>query len=153
MVRRIVTANNADGLSYFAADEIIDDRYTWWTFGDARLGHSPDDAPATLLPTTAPGIEPAPGGSKCTFFTIQPWKIRQTEIAGGAFPGLDPSGFHRTATLDYIMVAEGEVALLLDTAETIVRAGDMVVQRNTSHSWRVLGDTPVKLWGIMVSLV
>jgi quercetin dioxygenase-like cupin family protein len=153
MVRRVVTANNKQGKSYFAADDIVDDRYAWWTFGDHRLGHSPDDAPATLLPTTAPDIEPAPGGSKCTFFTIQPWKIRQEEIARGAFPGLDPSGFHRTATLDYIMVTEGEVTLMLDIGETVVRAGDMVVQRNTNHSWRVLGDMPVKLWGVMVSLV
>jgi quercetin dioxygenase-like cupin family protein len=51
------------------------------------------------------------------------------------------------------MVTEGEVTLMLDIGETVVRAGDMVVQRNTNHAWRVLGDQPVKLWGIMVSLV
>ena len=57
------------------------------------------------------------------------------------------------ATIDYIMVTEGEVTLLLDIGETLVRAGDLVIQRNTSHSWQVLGDQPAKLWGIMVSLV
>jgi hypothetical protein len=152
MVRRIVTANNAQGQSYIAADEITDERYSWWTFADNRLGPTAADAPA-WLPSTAPGIEPAPGGSKCNFVAIQPWNIRQAEIARGDYPGLDGDGFHRTATLDYIMVTEGEVTLMLDIGETVVRAGDMVVQRNTNHAWRVLGNQPVKLWGIMVSLV
>ena len=151
MIRRIVTANNAGGQSYIAAADIVEERYPWWTFGENRQGPTAADAPP-LLPSTAPGIEPPPGGTRCNFATIQPWAIRQAEIAAGRFPGLDTNGFHRTATIDYILVTEGEVTLLLDLGETVVRAGDMVIQRNTSHAWRVLSDRPVRLWGIMVSL-
>lgn len=42
---------------------------------------------------------------------------------------------HRTQTIDYGIVIEGELTLVLDQAETIVRAGDIVIQRGTSHAW------------------
>lgn len=42
---------------------------------------------------------------------------------------------HRTETVDYGIVLEGELTLLLDVGETIVRAGDIVIQRGTNHGW------------------
>lgn len=42
---------------------------------------------------------------------------------------------HRTETIDYGIVLEGEIVLILDEGETLVRAGDVVVQRGTSHAW------------------
>jgi uncharacterized cupin superfamily protein len=42
---------------------------------------------------------------------------------------------HRIETVDYGIVLEGELVLILDESETIVRAGDIVVQRGTSHAW------------------
>jgi mannose-6-phosphate isomerase-like protein (cupin superfamily) len=42
---------------------------------------------------------------------------------------------HRTETIDYGIVLEGELVLVLDEGETVVRAGDVVVQRGTSHAW------------------
>jgi hypothetical protein len=42
---------------------------------------------------------------------------------------------HRTETIDYGIVLEGEIALILDDSETIVHAGEIVVQRGTSHAW------------------
>ncbi len=42
---------------------------------------------------------------------------------------------HRTETIDYGIVLEGELVLILDESETIVRAGDVIVQRGTSHAW------------------
>jgi mannose-6-phosphate isomerase-like protein (cupin superfamily) len=42
---------------------------------------------------------------------------------------------HRTETIDYGIVLEGELVLVLDTVETVVRAGDVIVQRGTSHAW------------------
>jgi uncharacterized cupin superfamily protein len=42
---------------------------------------------------------------------------------------------HRTETIDYGLVLEGELVLILDEGETVVRAGDVVVQRGTSHAW------------------
>ena len=42
---------------------------------------------------------------------------------------------HRTQTIDYGIVLEGEITLIVDEGETVVRAGDIVVQRGTNHGW------------------
>ena len=42
---------------------------------------------------------------------------------------------HRTESLDYGIVLEGEITLILDIGETTVKAGDIVVQRGTNHGW------------------
>lgn len=42
---------------------------------------------------------------------------------------------HRTQTIDYGIVLEGELVLILDAGETTVRAGDIVIQRGTNHAW------------------
>ena len=42
---------------------------------------------------------------------------------------------HRTETIDYGIVLEGEITLIIDEGETVVRAGDIVIQRGTNHGW------------------
>jgi mannose-6-phosphate isomerase-like protein (cupin superfamily) len=42
---------------------------------------------------------------------------------------------HRTRTLDYVVVIEGELVLILDDSEMILKPGDVVVQRGTDHAW------------------
>jgi hypothetical protein len=42
---------------------------------------------------------------------------------------------HRTETVDYGIVLEGELTLIVDEGETVVRAGDIVIQRGTNHGW------------------
>jgi hypothetical protein len=42
---------------------------------------------------------------------------------------------HRTETLDYVAVIEGEVVLLLEDSEVLLRKSDVVVQRGTNHAW------------------
>jgi len=42
---------------------------------------------------------------------------------------------HRTETVDYGIVLQGEITLLVDIGEVTVRAGDIVVQRGTNHGW------------------
>jgi quercetin dioxygenase-like cupin family protein len=53
-----------------------------------------------------------------------------TYQAGASHPFM-----HRTETIDYGIVLEGELVLILDRGETTVRAGDIVVQRGTNHAW------------------
>jgi quercetin dioxygenase-like cupin family protein len=50
-------------------------------------------------------------------------------------PGASHPFMHRTETIDYGIVLEGEIVLILDQGETTVRAGDIVVQRGTNHAW------------------
>ena len=41
----------------------------------------------------------------------------------------------KTRTLDLCAVLEGEIVLVLDTQEVSLKAGDIVIQRGTSHAW------------------
>jgi hypothetical protein len=42
---------------------------------------------------------------------------------------------HRTETIDYGIVLQGEITLIVDADETVVRTGDVVIQRGTNHAW------------------
>jgi mannose-6-phosphate isomerase-like protein (cupin superfamily) len=42
---------------------------------------------------------------------------------------------HRTESIDYGIVLEGEITLIVDEGETTLHAGDIVVQRGTNHGW------------------
>jgi len=147
MTRRVVTANNSAGRSYVLSDESIEDMTLWETTTEDRLGGGLSD----LLHSSAPNLEPPRGGSRCMNVTLQPWKIMKPVLERGEIPGVDVNGFHRTETVDYIMMIDGEVTLLLDEDAVTLRAGDLVVQRNTNHAWQVHADAPAKFWGIMVA--
>jgi hypothetical protein len=149
MVRRVITGNNEQGRSYIAAEDTIAERALWQSVAGDPLGGMSDGRPTRLIPSTAPHIEPPRGGSRVLRVTIHPVN---GEAQKGDKPRLDPKVFHRTATVDYIMIVSGELILLLDEGEATLRAGDLLVQRNTNHAWANRGDEVVDFWGVMVSL-
>lgn len=52
------------------------------------------------------------------------------------FPPGYTSPIHRTLSLDFGVVLEGEIELLLDSGETrLLKRGDVAVQRGTNHAW------------------
>jgi mannose-6-phosphate isomerase-like protein (cupin superfamily) len=52
---------------------------------------------------------------------------------------------HRTQTLDYVVVIEGEVVLVLDDSEVTLEKSDVVVQRGTDHAWENRSDKLARL--------
>jgi quercetin dioxygenase-like cupin family protein len=63
-------------------------------------------------------------------------KIGAAEAATFKKAGEAPHPFmHRTQTIDYGIVLEGELVLIVDKGETLVKAGDIVIQRGTNHAW------------------
>jgi quercetin dioxygenase-like cupin family protein len=70
--------------------------------------------------------------------TIQPSKDPKPNLENRV-------GFHRTPGIAYCFMLTGEIVLLVDTQEIRVRAGDLVVERNTLHSWRNEGTVPVAM--------
>lgn len=78
-------------------------------------------------------------------------KIRINEFAPGF---LDERGLqspvHRTASVDYGIVVEGEITLVLDDSEVTLKAGDVVVQRGTDHAWANRGDVVAKVVFVLV---
>lgn len=81
-------------------------------------------------------VPPAPGGTK----------IRINEFPPGVV-----SPTHRTETVDYGIVLEGEVVLVLDhEQERVLKAGDVVVQRGTDHRWENRADRVARMAFILV---
>jgi quercetin dioxygenase-like cupin family protein len=58
---------------------------------------------------------------------------------------------HKTATVDYIIVLKGEIYAIMDKGETLLKAGDVLVQRGTNHSWSVRGNEPCIIAAVLVS--
>jgi len=60
------------------------------------------------------------------------------------------AAIHRTRSLDYVIVLEGEIDLLLDDGDVRLSAGDVVVQRGTNHAWINRGDAVCRLGMVFV---
>jgi hypothetical protein len=152
-IRRVVTGHNAQGKSYIVSDERIPSvargeagfLYLWATEQAQQLGPGSADEPRKLLPTTSPSVDPAPGGTRAYIATLPP-------KYNGKATHENRAGFHRSETLDYVFVLSGEITMLMDISEVRLKAGDLVLQRNTDHSWRVESDVPVSLLAFIVRI-
>ncbi len=49
---------------------------------------------------------------------------------------------HKTDTLDYIIILSGELYLILEESETLLKPGDIVIQQGTNHAWSNRSDKP-----------
>jgi mannose-6-phosphate isomerase-like protein (cupin superfamily) len=94
------------------------------------------------------GVPPPPNG---TVFRIVDFPPAST--AGGATPvdhdqvlismGIDPAtqGYsrhantHRTKSIDYAIVLDGEIDMLMDDSEVHIQSGDVLIQQCTNHAW------------------
>jgi hypothetical protein len=57
---------------------------------------------------------------------------------------------HRTQTLDYGIVLEGELTLIVDRGETTARAGDIIIQRGTNHAWANRSDKVCRVAFVLI---
>jgi quercetin dioxygenase-like cupin family protein len=60
------------------------------------------------------------------------------------------AGFHRTNTIDYVVVISGEMYALMDEGERLMRSGDVLVQRGTSHAWANRSKKAARLAFILI---
>jgi|SRR6478752_2943680 len=58
--------------------------------------------------------------------------------------------WHRTRTVDYVVVLSGEIDLMLDSEVVHLSAGDTVVQQATSHAWVNRGSEPCRLLFVLM---
>jgi mannose-6-phosphate isomerase-like protein (cupin superfamily) len=156
-VRRIVTGHDGEGKSV-----VIDDgpppRSVTLGGESGTTFHELWSTRATPAPIdrrsgepAEPGISllPPKGGTRIRILDIPPddgtvaalpreaVKALFEAIGAGHALAEDPPHplMHRTETIDYGIVLEGELVLILDEGETVVTAGDVIVQRGTSHAW------------------
>jgi hypothetical protein len=100
-------------------------------------------------------VVPGPGGTSLHFVRFPPASVfsdpsfdaeAARDEALIRLPGLadhfekeDPA-MHKTNTVDYSVVYEGEIWMELDNSETLhLKRGDVVVQNGTRHAWRNKG--------------
>lgn len=57
---------------------------------------------------------------------------------------------HRTDSVDYAIILQGEIDMLLDDSEVHLKAGDIVVQRGTNHAWANRGTQPCIIAFVLV---
>ncbi len=145
--RRVVTGHDAGGRSVFTADGPVPAahdragrRAVLRAVGDRRDAGPDRRGPGRhrRAPTrrwTRSPVPPAPNGTK----------LRINEFPPGVV-----SPVHRTQSVDYGIVLDGEVVLVLDDSETVLRAGDVVVQRGTSHRWENRSDATARMAFILI---
>jgi quercetin dioxygenase-like cupin family protein len=78
-------------------------------------------------------------------------RVRVTDIPPTK-PGAEPF-MHRTNSIDYLHVLEGEITMLLDDPEHVVvlRKGDTIVQRATNHAWVNRTDAHCRVLVVMIA--
>jgi uncharacterized cupin superfamily protein len=52
---------------------------------------------------------------------------------------------HRTETIDYIVMLDGEIDMDMDDSTVKLRAGDVMVQRGTNHAWVNRSKAPARM--------
>ncbi len=57
---------------------------------------------------------------------------------------------HKTSTLDYAIILTGEVYLMLDDDEVLMRAGDVCIQRATNHVWSNRSDAVCRIAFVLI---
>jgi len=66
------------------------------------------------------------------------------------FPPGGGSPMHATDTIDYLVVVSGEVFFITETGETLLRAGDVLVDRGALHAWRNDSDQPCRIMNVLL---
>ena len=124
--RRVVTGHDEHGVSVFASDGPVP---VVRTAPDGALFCEIWSTAATPAPIAAAEPDPAQGA------LAVPPPPNGTKIRINVLPPGTVSPMHRTQSVDYGIVLDGEVVLVLDDSETTLRPGDVAVQRGTSHRW------------------
>jgi mannose-6-phosphate isomerase-like protein (cupin superfamily) len=57
---------------------------------------------------------------------------------------------HRTESVDYGIVIDGEMTLVLDDSEVLLKQGSVVVQRGTNHAWANRSGRPCRMLFVLV---
>jgi hypothetical protein len=163
-VRRIVTGENDAGRSMIVSD------------GPARNIALPAHSPmvAQVLWATgegaAPGDDPAPEGHVFGFHSdggtilrIVDFPPDETCNSEQVLTFLDENDvrdrerprhfwFHKTPSLDYAIVLDGEIYAMLDEGEALMQAGDVLIQRATNHSWSNRSGRNCRMAFVLIAL-
>jgi hypothetical protein len=131
--RRVVTGHDSAGKSIVVSDGTPPQNHSWKgrTVGADFFEIWNDTNPVPLLTSVQ---EREPTEREFTLMPVAGHLLRIIDV----YPlseGGSRTVMHRTKTLDYALVIEGEVVLILEDSEVILKKSDIVVQRGTNHAW------------------
>jgi len=169
-IRRIVSGHNAEGKSVFIIDDkvgvpagrrsstgtsVVELWQTDSTPADNSGDRDPTDHPFRLPPPANGSVfrvvEYPPDKARFAAMSAQEWSSDAKNQgyhrdAGNA----RHAGFHKTDTIDYAIVIEGEIVALMDEGEKLMKQGDVLIQRGTSHAWANRTDKPARVAFILI---
>jgi quercetin dioxygenase-like cupin family protein len=73
-----------------------------------------------------------------------------TRFAVIDFPPGNHAHMHRTETIDYVIVLEGEIDMDMDDSTVTLKAGDIMVQRGTNHAWANRGTARARVAFVLI---
>ncbi len=172
-IHRVVTGHDADGRAVVASNGPLPTvaeiaaipgtvfHEVWATTGaPAPVDNGPD-------PTLGPLMLPPPKhGTRIRFVDIPPdtadFLAHGAQRMGEAFAQIGDVAastvqadsphplMHRTESVDYGIVIEGEMTLVLDDSEVLLKPGSVVVQRGTNHAWANRSGRPCRMLFVLV---
>lgn len=172
--RRVVTGHDADGKAILISDapptraQLVGGPggptfyEIWHTLETPALIHyQPDDSDEAGLVLPPPKnatririIDFPPEGEEIRGLTgadaAAKFKLISGEEASTAAAGAPHPLMHRTQTVDYGIVLEGEITLILDRDETTIYRGDIVIQNGTNHAWANRSDKACRMAFVLI---
>lgn len=152
--RRIIAGHDAAGKAVIVADGPTPNvKVRAATQATSTLVWVTDATPGDISSATDPtlremGVAPPAGGSILRIVDFPPETKEAVAVDnetvrkemgldhghGSAKPARHPF-MHRTRSIDYALVMEGEIDMLLDDSEVHLQAGDVLIQLGTNHAW------------------
>jgi len=142
-IRRVVTGHNANNIAKVLIDAPatnvknpdsgIASTLMWITDrnpADIAVGEKIEDMGARIVGT-------APPANGTRFCVID-------------FPPGNHAHMHRTETIDYVIVIDGEIEMDMDNSTVKLKAGDILIQRGTNHAWANRSNKPARVAFVLV---
>lgn len=167
--RRIITGHNAQGRATITIDDTGPNEIEvkgWPGLYVTELWVT-SEMPVDNMGTTDQGArpmrhDPTPGGTVFRLVEIPPEKSVAGIDTAAAFAHMGShnkprpedtakhASMHKTNSVDYLVVISGEMWMVMEEGETLIRQGDCIVQRGTNHAWVNKSDKPCVLAAVLV---
>ena len=159
--RRVVTGHDKNGVAKVIRDDVADcilQRPTrpgvtltnFWQIDKhpAQMERHDDPVDGPLI------LHPPKNGSVFRVVQFDPedpevlakldGKTAFSEMGAGAnvVEGARHPFMHRTDSIDYSIVLSGEIYMLMDEEDILLKTGDVIVQQGTNHAWSNRGTVP-----------
>lgn len=144
-IRRVVTGHDGGGKAKVLIDAIATNEKAGSAAGQySTLMWCTDAMPAAM--PIGEDIEDMGARSLGTYPPVNGTRFMIAEYPPGNTPRR-----HRTETVDYIIVLDGEIAMELDDGQWVtLRQGDVMIQRGTYHAWRNTSGKPCRMAFVLI---